>query len=266
MSTEDPPQMLFFDILGTVVEWRRCIANEFSKTAQTAIQDTRRNVGSELRDDVSSLDMADWLSLAEEWHRSYMEFGNSFNSSRSFISVDEHNRASLEELIIKRGLRPLFNDEDLTQLTFTWHRLDPWPEAVAGLLLLKSSFTTSTLSNGNVSLLEDLQSHGSLVFTHITSAEHFGAYKPSPEVYRGAAKRFGLETSQCGMVAAHLEDLQAAKKCGFKTIYVEREMEEAWSSEEVLWAKRNGVVDIWVSDTGNGLIEVAHRLGVERDF
>jgi len=255
--------MLFFDVLGTVVEWRCCIAKELSKIAQIALQNTQRNVRSDVRDYASSLTMADWLALAEEWHQSYMEFGNNFNSSGSFVSVDEHNRTSLEDLIKKRGLQLLFNEDDLMKLTLAWHRLDPWPDTVPGLHLLNSRFTTSTLSNGNVSLLKDLQDHGSLPFTHITSSEHFGAYKPSLEVYRGAAKRFGLETSQCGLVAAHLEDLQAAKECGFQTIYVEREMEEAWSSDRIIWAKRNGFVDVWVDDTCEGLIEVARLSGIE---
>ncbi|CAG8065733.1 unnamed protein product [Penicillium olsonii] len=263
MSAKDPPQILFFDVLGTVVEWRHSIAKELSKAAQAVMQDTERDVNFETRDYVSSLTMTDWLSLAEEWHRSYMEFGNNFNPSGSFISVDEHNYTSLEAILTKRDLHTLFSKDTLAKLALTWNRLDPWPDAVAGLHLLNGLFTTSTLSNGNISLLKDLQAHGALPFTHITSAEHFGAYKPSPEVYRGAAKKFGLETSQCGLVAAHLEDLQAAKGCGFQTIYVEREMEEAWSSAEALQAKKSGFVDVWVEDTGNGLMEVARIFGIE---
>jgi 2-haloacid dehalogenase len=78
--------------------------------------------------------------------------------------------------------------------------------------LLNTVFLTSTLSNGNVKLLEDLQRHNSLPFKHINGAEHFGAYKPSPEAYNGAARRFGFENSQYCLVAAHLEGLQAAKR------------------------------------------------------
>ena len=39
----------------------------------------------------------------------------------------------------------------------------------------------------------------------------------------------GLKPDEVAMVAAHLVDLQAARNCGFKTIYVERRQEEDWN-------------------------------------
>lgn len=67
------------------------------------------------------------------------------------------------------------------------------------------------------------------------------------------------------MVAAHLNDLQAAKSNGLKTIFVERPREEGWSADEVEKAKQDGWVDIWVShgDGNRGFITVASRLGVD---
>lgn len=159
----------------------------------------------------------------------------------------------------------LFTDDDLDDLTLAWHRLDSYSDTVAGLSLLNTKFPTSTLSNGNVKLLEDLQRHNSLPFKHITSAEHLGAYKPSPQAYNGAAHRFGFSNSQCCLVAAHLEDLQAAKLCGFQTIYLERDLEEAWGDEEVARAREEGFVDHWIGVGGSGLIDVARYLGIESD-
>ena len=52
------------------------------------------------------------------------------------------------------------------------------------------------------------------------------------------------------MVAAHLNDLKAAKENGLQTIYVERPGEEGW-------------VDLWIGSDGNrGFITVAEKLGV----
>lgn len=68
------------------------------------------------------------------------------------------------------------------------------------------------------------------------------------------------------MVAAHLGDLEAARKGGLQTVYVERTGEEAWSEEQVREAKREGWVNMWVkldeTDSGGGLLEVARRLKV----
>ncbi|KAE8309898.1 HAD-like domain-containing protein [Aspergillus transmontanensis] len=260
------PSMIFFDVLGTIVEWRWCIANELHATARRALQHQDRYLSAEVRARVSDMSNSDWQEIAEEWHRSYMNFGDTYDSSKPFISVDEYNRISLESILTKQHLRDLFNDDDLQHLTLAWHRLDSHSDSVPGLLLLNTKFETSTLSNGNVKLLQDLQQHNSLPFKHITSAEHFGAYKPSPEVYHGAARRFGFRNSQCCLVAAHLEDLQAAKKCGFQTIYLERDLEEAWDGKRIARAREEGFVDLWVEVGGSGLIEVARHFGIEREF
>jgi 2-haloacid dehalogenase len=182
MSQDGVPSIIFFDVLGTIVEWRCCIANELSATARRALQDQARDLNADVRARASNMSTSNWYEMTEEWHRLYMIFGNSYNPSKPFVSVDEHNRIALENLIIKWLLQGSFSEEDLTNLRLAWHRLDSHSDSVPGLSLLSSRFMTSTLSNGNVKLLEDLQEHNSLPFKYITSAEHFGAYKPSPEV------------------------------------------------------------------------------------
>jgi len=62
------------------------------------------------------------------------------------------------------------------------------------------------------------------------------------------------------MVAAHLSDLDAARKCGFRTVYVERAQEEAWDDEKVAQTKREGWIDVWVAREERGFITVAERL------
>ena len=102
-------------------------------------------------------------------------------------------------------------------------------------------------------MLRDLAAHASLPFYRILSSEHFGAYKPSPVVYNGAAEHLGLRNEQCALVSAHLGDLKAARDCGLQTIYVERPDEEDWSTEEVGAARREGWVDMWIAlEEGRG--------------
>ncbi|KAK4861408.1 hypothetical protein LT330_004325 [Penicillium expansum] len=263
MSAEHPPQMLFFDTFGTVVSWRTCVAEELSTAALHAVNYPRNDFPADLRDRTAAMTRDDWLVFVAEWRRTYNVFTSTFDSSNEFVSVDQHHYNALQDLLRQRGLGGLFTDEKLWELAFAWHRLNPWPDSVPGLELLNRRFATSTLSNGNMSLLKDLQRHGSLPFTHLVSAENFGAYKPSPLVYNGAAKKFGLEPGQCGLVAAHLRDLKAAKSCGFQTIYVEREQEEGISKEEAEKAKNEGWVDMWVDLESDGFREVARRFGIE---
>jgi 2-haloacid dehalogenase len=256
------PKALFFDVFGTVVEWRSCVTNALVSAAQEALNDPDRDIPADARARASTLTETDWLGVTEDWRRSYGVFTSNFDTSTPFISVDKHHHTALQDLLTQRGVREVFTADELWELTLAWHRLNPWGDTVRGLELLNTRFVTSTLSNGNVSLLEDLKEFGGLPFKYLSSSENFGAYKPSPKVYLGAAELLGFEPEQCVMVAAHLKDLQAAKSCGFRTVYVEREKEEDWSGEQVVQAKKDGFVDIWVDLNTGGFVEVARRFGI----
>ena len=54
------------------------------------------------------------------------------------------------------------------------------------------------------------------------SAEVFKAYKPHPDTYLGVARVFDLPPQQAALVAAHHDDLNAARGCGLRTAYIER--------------------------------------------
>jgi 2-haloacid dehalogenase len=59
----------------------------------------------------------------------------------------------------------------------------------------------------------------------ILSAEVFRAYKPDPDTYLGVARTFDLPPNQVMLVAAHQDDLDAARACGLQTAYIERPFE-----------------------------------------
>lgn len=60
------------------------------------------------------------------------------------------------------------------------------------------------------------------------------------------------------MVAAHLEDLAAARECGMRTVYVERVGEERRPE----LGAREGLVDVWVGvgEGEGGFLEAARKL------
>jgi hypothetical protein len=68
-----------------------------------------------------------------------------------------------------------------------------------------------------------------------------------------------VRTDECALLAAHLGDLEAARGCGYRTVYIERENEEGWSEEKVETAKQERWVDMWVKLGEGGFEEVARR-------
>jgi len=201
----------------------------------------------------------DWAAFAQEWRTSYLTFTRAVaaDPSLTWKTVDEHHLDSLRELLTSRGLANLWSKEQVEDLSLIWHRLEPWSDTNAGLAALNDlGLQTATLTNGNLTLIGNMVKHSKMPFQHVLSAEMFNSYKPNPAVYLGAAERLGLKPEQCGMVAAHLGDLEGAQKCGFATIYVERPQEER---DEHLRTKE-GLVDVWVEMDGNGFVKVAEKL------
>jgi 2-haloacid dehalogenase len=205
----------------------------------------------------------DWGQFAQEWRNGYKKFVAEFVPGHTeWRDIDTHHHLSLIGLLKKWELENLYTEEEVEELSLVWHYLDPWADSSEGIQLLGTRFVTSTLSNGNPSLLKDLDKHGNLGFKMLQSSADFQAYKPHPSVYKGGAKAMGLAPAEVALVAAHLSDLKAARECGFKTIYVERQQEEDWKPEQEEYQDAKTWVDMWVTAEDRGLCEVAKRFGL----
>jgi 2-haloacid dehalogenase len=260
------PKALLTDVFGTVVDWRSSVTNHLQQVcAETLSLDRAASLSSKTREIASGFD---WPTFAQAWRVAYVHFCHSFTpvpaGSLGFKSIDKHFRDSLEALLKEYDLGELWSKEEMDDISRIWHKLAPWPDSAPGLTKLNDlGFVTATLSNGNTKLLTDLANFGKLPYARILGAEDFGAYKPHEKVYRGAAEMLEAKAEECALLAAHLGDLEAARRCGFRTVYIERENEEGWSKEKAEAARREGWVDMSVSVGEGGFEEVARRFGVE---
>lgn len=141
-----------------------------------------------------------------------------------WMKLDALHRLTLDELLVEFKIAGLTESEK-EHWNRVWHRLAAWPDAVEGLARLKKNFVLATLSNGNVSLLVEMAKYSGLPWDTVLSAELFHHYKPDRETYLGAADLLGYSPGEVMMVAAHPNDLRAARACGLKTAYVSRPLE-----------------------------------------
>ena len=201
--TQVTPQVLAFDIFGTVVDWHSGISREVLA----------------LCPDV------DANAFALAWRAGYQPAMRRVMSGElGWTLIDDLHRLILEDVLKDFGITHL-SDGQKQHLNTAWHRLDPWPDVVAGLTRLKTRFVICTLSNGNIRLLTHMAKHGGLPWDCILSAEVFKAYKPDPATYLGVARVFDLAPAQVMLVAAHQDDLAAARTCGLQTAHIERPLE-----------------------------------------
>ena len=197
------PRILAFDIFGTVVDWH----------------------GSIVREVAALYPEVDANALALAWRAGYEPAMQRVRSGElGWTRIDELHRLILDDLLPGFGLAHL-GEAERQHLNRIWHRLEAWPDSVAGLTRLKSRFTLCTLSNGNIGLLTDMAKRAGLPWDCILSAEVFRAYKPDPATYLGVARTFDVAPAEVMLVAAHQDDLDAARACGLATAYIERPLE-----------------------------------------
>lgn len=196
-------QVLAFDVFGTVVDWH----------------------GSVVREVAALYPQVDADALALAWRAGYQPAMQAVRSGgRGFVRLDVLHREILDGLLPRFGLAHL-DEAQRNHLNRVWHRLDPWPDAVAGIARLKRRFTVVPLSNGNIGLLTAMAKRAGLPWDAVLSAEVFAAYKPDARTYRGVAEVFGVPPQAVMMVAAHQDDLDAARAHGLPTAYIERPAE-----------------------------------------
>ncbi len=198
---------LTFDVFGTVVDWRGTIIRE--GTAFGAARGLQ----------------VDWAAFADAWRAGYQPAMERVRRGiLPWTKIDTLHRIILDGLLETFQLTSV-SEDDKAHWNRVWHRLTPWPDAVAGLTRLRRRFILATLSNGNVALLTNMAKNAGLPWDCILSAELSRHYKPDPEAYLSAADLLELQPQEVMMVAAHKNDLRAAQAVGLRAAFVTRPLE-----------------------------------------
>ena len=197
---------LGFDVFGTVVDWRNGVA----RAAEPFLKEHGIDV--------------DPLDFADEWRSLYQPGMERVRTGeRSWVKLDVLNRENLETVLARHDADfGGITDARLAELNKAWERLDPWPDSVEGLTRLKGRFAIGPLSNGHIAGMLNLARFGGLPWDVITGAEVARSYKPMPQTYLKSAEAVGLPPEHVAMVAAHNEDLAAARAAGLRTVFVRR--------------------------------------------
>lgn len=199
---------LLFDVFGTCVDWRSGV--------------TREGTAFGKRHDLTGID---WAQFADAWRAQYQPRMNEVRSGkREWVDLDVLHREGLTELAQLFGFAHLPEDT-MQELNSAWHRLDPWPDTVRGLLRLKEKYIIAPNSNGHVALILTMAKRAKIPWDLILGAQITRAYKPKPEAYLRCAHLLGLKPEEVMMVAAHNYDLEAASALGLRTGFVLRPKE-----------------------------------------
>src|SRR5262245_28530784 len=125
---------LFFDVFGTLVDWRSSIARE----AEALLKPK----GIQL----------DYLAFAEAWRGEYQGALEEVRAGRiPFCKLDILHRRNLE-LTLKRFAVETLGEDDKRNFTLAWHRLDAWPDVSSGLTQLKRDRKSTRLNSSHLGI------------------------------------------------------------------------------------------------------------------
>lgn len=195
--------MIFFDVLGTMVEEPGGVARGL-RTLRPDLDDATTN---EL--------VQAWLGQVGEQQRAVAEGRRPYADS-TVLDLEAATRAAAQLGV---------DDADAVRsLATSAQRLDAWPDSVAALDRIASRVPVVGLSNASRAALTRINSSAGLRWHQALSAEDARTYKPHPDVYRLALSTAGCAPDRLLMVAAHAWDLRGAQAVGMRTAYVARPM------------------------------------------
>ncbi|KAJ7606620.1 HAD-like domain-containing protein [Roridomyces roridus] len=226
-------EILFFDLDGTVLDWRGSVAEELRRLGKKYFP---------------NLNGVDWQGFATKWREQYLA---------TIRNLAENGDSLPPQTVYRTTLDQLLNSDDSeyasrwtstvrNQLTEVWERVHGYPDTKDGLQAMKTLKTVATLSNLPLRTQTQMSRHAGLTWDVCLSGSLLGAFKPSPAAYKEAARSMSLAPSTCAVVSAHLEELRGAAAAGLKTIYVRRSSEDQGVEAEVLSKLEGGDFDLVV--------------------
>ena len=131
------PKALLFDVFGTCVDWRTSIARAAAALGLPG------------------------EPVADAWRARYQpQLETVRRGEREWVVLDVLHREALDDVLDTLGLE--LGEAERDELTRAWHRLDPWPDTVAGLTRLKRRYAIAPCSNGHIAQSVNLARYAGL--------------------------------------------------------------------------------------------------------
>ena len=193
---------LIFDVFGTCVDWREGVARAVVE---------------------AGLDV-DAHAFADDWRGLYQPAMERIRAEgRAYVDLDVLHREILDRTLARHGVT--LSEEAADDLNRAWERLPAWRDVPSGLERLRRRFLLAPCSNGSIALMARLARFADLRWDAILGAGIARDYKPKPMVYLASCAALRLSPDRVTMVAAHNDDLHAARACGLRTAFVARPRE-----------------------------------------
>jgi 2-haloacid dehalogenase len=199
---------LFFDVGGTVFDWKNTVRKNIQKLAE----EKNEVIHSE--------------AFAMAWREEMFNIHSQVRQGNlPWLNSDDMHLRALDHMAVDFPLLKRIDREQLVKLT--WHRLCAFTGAAQAINRLRQRYTVVVLTILSWESIVSSSKAAGVQWDGILSCEFLGYTKPSLEAYRKGTRLLGLKPSEAMMVAAHESDLVAARSAGMHTALVTVPEEDA---------------------------------------
>lgn len=159
----------------------------------------------------------------ETWFASGLRDAFALAASGSFEPFKTVLDGALQQVLGQHGIEAGAHERDVVLAGLK--ELPPHPDAEEAMrMLVAAGIRVVAVSNGATSSTRQLLEQAGLdrLVERIVSVNDVKRSKPSPEVYRHAAEKVGVDAGKVMLVAAHPWDVHGAKQAGWQAAYVAR--------------------------------------------
>lgn len=209
---------LFFDVFGTLVNWRPAIARAYVSVSPMSVTEAQA------------------FAFADAWRAAYFEAIERVRLGQEPWRVLDIVHAEILPAVLSSVGSPVLSREAQAVLVAAWDRLDPWPDAPAALSELRTNYIVAPVSNASFRQMIAISRHAGFVWDVILGAQVARQFKTHPSVYLESAAAIALSPADCMLVAAHNADLAGARAVGMRTAFVARPTEYGPAQKQDLCA------------------------------
>lgn len=192
---------LFFDVGGTVFDWKNTVREKIRELADEA--------GTSIDSEV----------FANAWRGEMFKIHTRVrHGNLPWMNSDKMHVLALENL--KTAYPLLATVDHLSLVKSTWHQLKAFAGASEAINRLRTRYTVVVLTILSWESIVNSSKAADVQWDGILSCEFLGYYKPSLQAYLKGVNLLGLNPAESMMVAAHGGDLAAAQSAGMKAAFV----------------------------------------------
>jgi 2-haloacid dehalogenase len=161
--------------------------------------------------------------ISRSWRQKQLEYTFRLTAMERYEDFERVTRKALEYTLAAAGRELESREKD--SLMTRYDDLERFPDAVPGLERLREAgHATAVFSNGSPRMLDALMEATGLggYFQAVISVDEVRAYKPSPQVYRHAARRLGREIGEVRLVSSNPFDVVGAEAAGMRAAWIDR--------------------------------------------